>query len=240
MDHSSIEEHNIVERYLLGQLTAGEAGQFEEHYLDCSQCLEQLELSKRLVQGLREVAAEEGTKTVARSAVLAWLARYGRPLQGVLVLGLIAVAILPSVWLGSRISDLRGELDQALAPRPTGTGIVLSPERSAPGDEPSVQLTLTSEPEWMAFALQLPPDSAAASYRGRLVQTGGPVLWHSESLTPDAAGQVVLSIHSTWLEAADYTLELAPSSPAGGSPQVMRFPFRVRRGEYSERNNLEK
>lgn len=234
MEHVTIEESNVAERYLLGQLDAEEASRFERHYLDCPECLERLELGKRLSQGLKDLAAEEGAR-LARTALLAWLVR-GRPLKAALVLAVLAVAILPWAVLAPQVSRLAGEHDRlageltaALAPQVRTPTYALSPERSGPGEEPSTWVTLHSAPEWVALALQLPPAESSAQYRVRLRPEGGELLWESAPLAGDAAGQVAMSVHSSWLPAADYVVELDALAPGREPRPVARFAFRVRR-----------
>lgn len=235
MDHVTIEEDNVAERYLLGQLDAEQAGRFEEHYLDCPECLERLELSKRLHQGLKDLAAEDAAR-LTRTAFLAWLVRRGRPLQAVLALALLAVAILPWALLAPQVSRLAGDSERlagqlavALAPQVRTPTYFLSPERSGPGEEPSTRVTLGSAPEWVALALQLPPLESPARYRVRLYQAQGEPLWQSSPIAGDAEGRVTLSVHSSWLVAGDYFVELEELTSGGESRSVARFAFRVRR-----------
>ncbi len=243
MDHVTIEESNVVERYLLGQLAAADAASFEEHYLDCPQCLERLELSRRLRDGLKEVATEDGTQ-LTRMAILAWLLRRGGAFQAGFTVALLALVILPWAFLVPRVSRLAGEherlageLVQALAPQVRTPTYSLSPERSGPGEEPSTRITLRPVPEWVVLALQLPPlegsspTALAVDYRVRLLEAEGESLWHSGPLEPDASGRVTLSVHSTWLAATDYVLELDALDPQGESRPETRFAFRVQRDE---------
>jgi hypothetical protein len=58
MDHDYIEQFDIVARYLARRLTAEEAEQFEEHFVDCPQCIEHLQTTRDISQGLRLVVAE--------------------------------------------------------------------------------------------------------------------------------------------------------------------------------------
>ncbi|MCG8458318.1 MAG: hypothetical protein MI919_18735, partial [Holophagales bacterium] len=96
MNHSQIESENVVERYLIGRLSAEQRARFEEHYLDCRQCLDQLELGRRLHRGLKLVAAEDGAHP-RRGPVAAWGAGRGRFFQGALAAGLLTALILP--WI---------------------------------------------------------------------------------------------------------------------------------------------
>ena len=230
MDHVTIEEHGVVERYLLGQLAPEEAEGFEEHYLDCPECLEKLELSRRLRDGLKEVAAEEGSE-LARTAIVAWLLRRGRALQAGLTVALLAVVILPWAFLAPEVSRLSHELDQALAPQVRTPVYSLSPERSGAGEEPSTRITLGPAPEWVVLALRLPPSQSPATCRVHLRQTEGESLWRSGIIEPDISGRVTFSVHSSWLEAAGYVVELDAPTSEGEYRRLTRFAFQIQREE---------
>jgi hypothetical protein len=59
MDHREIDESQIVERYLLRALPAGEEALFEEHLADCGRCLDRLEAAERFRRGLETVVKED-------------------------------------------------------------------------------------------------------------------------------------------------------------------------------------
>jgi hypothetical protein len=108
MNHAYVEEHQLVDGYLRGRLAEEEAARFEEHYLSCPACLDQLELAEALHQGFRQVAGEDVARlTAARQlAVVAWLARLGRSRQAaLLVSGLLVLLIVPglALWRSSRL-----------------------------------------------------------------------------------------------------------------------------------------
>lgn len=238
MDHVTIEEQNVVERYLMGRLGAAEATRFEEHYLDCPQCLDHLELSRRIYRGMKEIVAEDG-KNLARTAFLAWLLRRGRVLQVTFAAALLAAAILPWALLTPAVSRLSGEherltgeLAQALSPQARTPIYLLSPERSASA-APSTRITLRSTtPEWVVLALQPPPFASSPTYRvGLRPALTENFLWQSGQLASDASGRVTLSVHSTWLEAADYVIDLEALTPDGEFQPVARFTFQVRHQE---------
>jgi hypothetical protein len=108
MDHTDIEERQVVDRYLMGQLTADELERFEEHYLSCAECLDRLETTEGLARALKRVAAEDAARvaTARQLAVVAWLARLGRSRQAaVLVSALLLVLLVPGLAL-YRAGDL--------------------------------------------------------------------------------------------------------------------------------------
>ncbi len=118
MDHSYIEERQIVDRYLMKQLPAGEAVRFEDHYVYCQQCLDQLELAEKLQRGFKRAAAGDAARVAAarRLGVLAWLARSLRsPRAGLVVMALLAVAVLPASLMFRELRRAGRQLDEANA-----------------------------------------------------------------------------------------------------------------------------
>lgn len=252
MDHLRIEEENLIERYLMGQLAAPVAEELEAHYFDCPHCLEQLELGRTLYLGLQEIAAEKAAETEARTlaahAVLAWLARQGKPLRMALAAALLAAVLLPwvvlapGVWRGrdqrERLAEELRQAQAALAPQGGTAVVVLGPERAGPAAEPSTRITLGAAPEWVILVLEPPPaptgltdltDLVGARYRVRLSEPGGKLLWQSQPLAPDAAGRVTVGIHSTWLAGLAYVLALDELTAEKEFRPAARYAFRVER-----------
>lgn len=109
MDHTYIEEHDVIRRYLGDRLSEEERNRFEAHYVDCGQCLERLELEEGFREGVRDVAGEEVARTVERGIFLQLLvSRSGRALLAA------ALAVLVALPLGVLLMQNR-KLDQRLA-----------------------------------------------------------------------------------------------------------------------------
>jgi hypothetical protein len=122
MDHAYIESHGLVELYHQGALPADEEARFEEHFVDCPQCMEQLELARGLQRGLRSVAAEDAARAAVAAGLFAWLARRGRLAQwGMALAALLLAAGLPAFWLRAGSQGERREWGARLeAQRRTG------------------------------------------------------------------------------------------------------------------------
>ena len=58
LDHATIEEEQIAERYVMGKLPPDEATLFEEHYLSCPECLDRLELAESMERGFKRAAGK--------------------------------------------------------------------------------------------------------------------------------------------------------------------------------------
>ena len=114
MNHTDIEEHQIIDLYLMGKLPAEEAARFEEHYLSCPECLDRLEEAESMQRGFKRAAGQDAARLAAtrQLALLAWLTRLGRSRQmAFLLLALFAVAALPGGLAFRKIEDKNRELE---------------------------------------------------------------------------------------------------------------------------------
>jgi hypothetical protein len=116
MDHHYIEDQCIADRYLLGQLPAEERMRFEEHFVDCHECLERLETTESFRGGLQTAAAEDAARVsaFAKAGLLARAARLGRGRWAMLLAGAALLLLaLPVALLIRERSAGRQELAQA-------------------------------------------------------------------------------------------------------------------------------
>jgi hypothetical protein len=59
MNHDYIKEFNLIDQYALGKLSANEAEEFEDHFIDCPECVEQLNITRSFIQDLKGLAIQE-------------------------------------------------------------------------------------------------------------------------------------------------------------------------------------
>jgi anti-sigma factor RsiW len=116
MDHEYIADNGLLERYHQGSLPPDEEARFEEHFLGCPECTEQLELARGFQRGLKTMVTEDVAQaavaqTVVQAGLFAWLARRGRLTQWGLavaaVLVLFVLGILPVLWSREESASLR-------------------------------------------------------------------------------------------------------------------------------------
>lgn len=243
MEHRWIEEHRIIERYVTGRLTADEEERFEEHYLDCPECLDRLEEADALRRGLARTAAEDAARSgpaapARRRGGLGSLGGLRGPrlaAAAVVAAALLAGLATPTLLLQRRVGELETALDDALRPR-AGTPVLrLGPERStgggAPDAPPSRRLTLDGD-GWAVLSLDAPRTAdgrAAGVFRVTLEGPAGQSVWSDGSVVPDARGRVIVALPFRLLEPGVQTIRLEPDPTSGdstGSPAVYRFDVR--------------
>ncbi len=109
MDHAYIETNGLVERYHQGLLPPDEEARFEEHFVECPACMEQLEFARGFQRGLKTLVAEDAARAVVSAGLFAWLARRGRLAQWGAAVAILAAAALPALWLLAGGQDERQE-----------------------------------------------------------------------------------------------------------------------------------
>src|SRR5579871_6750583 len=53
MDHNYIRDFHLVDRYVLGKLSDAELARFEEHFIDCADCIVELKIAQTFIENLR-------------------------------------------------------------------------------------------------------------------------------------------------------------------------------------------
>jgi hypothetical protein len=111
MEHTYIEKHDVVGRYLSGRLSDEELIRFEEHFLNCQQCVDQVETTEDIRCGLRTAAAEEAwlSKVHSHAGFLAWIVRLLRARRAAF-LAIAVLLITPIAWLAWMWNSVRHEL----------------------------------------------------------------------------------------------------------------------------------
>jgi hypothetical protein len=215
MDHRYIRDHQIVDQYLRNQLTEVEAASFEEHYFECAECLEELEVAKSFGEGLADVASPARPAGSGRNR---WL-----------IASALAAAALVMVMAEARLFRQRAVGPEAglVATRqqaPTPVVVYrMSMERSAAG--PHRVIGLPEAPSELEFALEFaaPP---VRGFHAELRGSGGPV-WESDQVKPDANGAMAIRVPSALLAPGDYSIRIEGMAPEGGRLALAEFSFRA-------------
>jgi hypothetical protein len=203
MDHARIEEDNLIDRYVRGTLPADLRAEFEEHFLDCPHCVEQLNLATHLREGLRLSAAEMAAAAPPQRDSARWRNVFAwRWMPAAAAAGLV-LGLTPSFILFRQLGSVRSELsrDQAelsaargqvdAVERAGAAAYILSPVRS--GVTPN---GITVPPAPALTVLTLESDfTRFAAYRATLRNDRGQLVWQKDQLHPSSpdAISIVLS-----------------------------------------------
>lgn len=227
MDHQYIEENNLVERYVLGRLPVEEQVCFEEHFAECDECVEQLELADDLGAALSTAVAEDVRLAVGTGFGAALARRFsGWAGRGtMLALGLALLAVLPALWMASENRQLAGDLERLRQPLANLPALLLTLKRDTAAD-PAPVLTLEPGQDWLSLAVEVTPDPGFESFHAR-VRGGAGVVWEHDGLQPNLWNVLQLTFPAELLPAGLYHLEIETDNASGRGGPVDDFPFRI-------------
>ncbi|MEM7351958.1 MAG: hypothetical protein AAF657_14255 [Acidobacteriota bacterium] len=239
MDHETIAARGWIELYHQGRLAPEDEVRFEAHFIECPQCMEQLELARGFERGLKTMVAEDATRATTLG-VLAWLTQRSRGVQlGALLSAVLVVAGLPYLWFQAETRELRARVTSASAGIAVNTPVfLLRTVRSGPdrGDGPGAIVDLSSSadrstPDRLSLAVDVGDDPSIASYRATLLGagagTGGEPLWQAEELRPNDLETLLVTFPSSFFAGGDYRLVIAGVRDDGSVVDLGAYPFRV-------------
>jgi hypothetical protein len=227
MDRRYIRDHQVIERYLKGTLTADEERAFEELYLGDPDLLDEIELVERLGRGLRDVGA---TGDIPRSHRGSWLHAPLSKQWAAAASLLVVVSLAVSGALYRENLSLRQ--GQALT---AGLPTRILPIITVRGD-PATVLEAPSENEWVVLLVDpgfMPHDSYRAVL-SRRSQSGLAEIWSAEGLTPEYQDQLAIGMRGSLLTPGEYELELLGRMndwPAERSEPISRTSIRIEAAE---------
>ena len=211
MDHSRIEERNLIDRYVRGSLPADERAEFEEHFVDCVACQEQIEAAKSLRVAVRESVAETRAGSGWRWTAIAACACLG------VALAASSMFLFERQSARSELASLRSSLDRA----PVVFGLSLSRDASEPR-----AITIPVEPRWMVFLAEV--DATRYSrFRAALIGSRGEETWRKDGIEANSADSISVAIPSSALHAGTYTLVVSGKQPDGSYITLARFPLHL-------------
>jgi hypothetical protein len=219
MDHSQAIESQAAERYLLGELAAVEAEDFERHYFECQQCAVAVDSAVQFMENAKAVWKEPlpagGGEPAHRRfwgnvAAWWWSPRAAVPLAAAIVLG--AVALYQGMIV---IPGIRKGLDSALAlPAFQLTG-------ATRGEEPRIRVRRGTP--WLALSQDIPPDVHYPQYLCVLMSGGQPV-FRVAAPAPGAGQPITILVPVRALRPGEYQLLIY--GPGGGEgDRITAYPF---------------
>jgi hypothetical protein len=230
MDHSLIERTDMIDRYVRGTMPPAERSEFEEHYLDCEDCLEQLELARSFREGIKVCAAQasKGAATQPRSHSFDW---FSWRLATTAAMAVLLISAIPSVVLYRSLESTRTELDHETrkadqlvnAPLLPPAVYTLSPTRGA---QATRAIRIPESPRWILLALEL-DTSQYHDYRAVLRDGAGQTAWTSGDLKADGPDAIGVALPSRILQPGEYTLVLEGHAADGGYVSAASFPLRA-------------
>jgi len=218
LNHSNALATQAPERYLLGELTAGEAEQFELHYFECPQCALALESGDQFISAVREgfpaAVPQRAPASPPKPSFAESLAAFFRqPALGFALAALIAVVALYQ-------------------------GLVVIPGFTQPRAVVAVQLIGASRAEgqqvsapagtkFIDLSADIPPEFHFSSYLCRVFRDGKEAF--SVPVAPPKEGTpVTLSVSVDKLKPGKYELKIYGDRGDGNPISTYPFDFQTK------------
>jgi hypothetical protein len=223
MDRQYIREHQVIERYLRGTLTADEEQAFEEAYLGDRELLDELELAERLRDGVKELGAAGGIeRPLARKT---WLNAPFAKQWAAAASVLLVVSLAVSGGLYRENLSLRQGSGLT-----AGVNMRLLPVLTLRG-APETELEAPGADEWAVLLVD--PFTPYDSYRAVVARISGEnsvAIWTVDGLEPQYQDQLAIGLPGRLLPPDRYEIVLTGRMsdwPAERSDPVSRTALRV-------------
>jgi hypothetical protein len=225
MNHQQALEEHATERYLLGEMTAEQRRAFEEHYLECAECLEAVTFGADFMEAGRQVALEDKSMRVS-PAVPTWRERLlavvpgGLRLVPALAVALLLVGVIGYQRLQIHQLNLQGGPKVARAEyRYTLTGIAHG--------SPEAKLVQVPRDAVVSLSVEYDRSGDYVSYRAQILSASGELKQTVD--LPDTPGNMAtLAVLPGSLSPGQYALVVLGRTPDGVEKEVGRGSFNLR------------
>lgn len=218
MDHTQAIETQAAERYLLGELSASEAEDFERHFFECVDCAGAVEAGGSFIEGaqisLRQPLPAGSQRVTERRRGLAKLLWWPQVAWASAAAVLAAVVVYQGAFL---IPSLRqaGNSAQVL---PAFQLLGASRGETAP-------LRVSPRTPFVSLAADIPPDAAYAKYACTLT-SGSRTIFRVVANPPEAGQPITVLVPVKNLSPGSYELTIyGENGPPGVRIASYRFQF---------------
>jgi hypothetical protein len=224
MDRQYIRDHQVIERYLSGTLTADEEQAFEEAYLGDQDLLDQVQAAERLRDGIKKLDGAGGLERLHAPA--RWRQWLASPQYAAAASVLLAVSLGFSAMLYQEVSDLR---QNDLAQTSPSTRLVRL--EAVRGNDDAIEIPSSAQDELTVLQL----DSGVVAYdtyRGTLTRRAGDrseTVWSRADLVA-SDDTILITVPGRALPPGDYEARLEGRMsdwPAGRFDEISRLQLRI-------------
>ena len=216
MDHAEAVEGQVVEKYLLGELSAPQENEFADHFFDCQECANDLRMTSLFMDTTKTVLASDPVARPQSSKVGRgwWQPAPYAIAASILLLALLLyqnVVTIPRLRSSSAPQELALFSLTGLGTRSAGSAVITP----APGKP-------------FALLLDIPPHDNISEYRCQILSPGGsPAV--SIDLSEDAIKKTIpLLIPPSVLKPGDYQFTISGRTKDEGSfAELERYPLQV-------------
>ena len=223
MDHTEAIRTRAAEQYLLGELPVNRRDEFEEHFMSCGECAQDLRAGGALLGNIKDALRHEAASV--RQPVPArresWIAALFRPSIAAPAFAVL-VAIIAYQGLVS-IPHMRSEISRATAPTSIASFSLLG--GSSRGEASVPVVAMAGEP--FALSVDIPPQPVFPLYTLDVESAAGAREFSLPVSAEQAQKTVEVFVPAGRLDAGDYVVSIrgAQSQTGSSGTQVAQLRF---------------
>jgi hypothetical protein len=218
MNHQQAIDEHATERYLLREMTSQERHAFEEHYLECAECLEAVTFGAEFLDAGHHVVREEKHQ-LATPAVPSWRERFLPAISGwlrpvpalafALVLSLSGIA-----YQTVAVHRQQQELASLKDLHPEFRFVVTGESRGA------ARVVKVTHNTQLSVKVEFAPGAEYMPYRADLLSADNTVKYSLPLSVGPNDDSISFSIPAAGLPAGDYSLVIHQQNKAGGTKDL--------------------
>ena len=224
MDHLEAKRLHASEKYVLGELSAGQHDAYEEHYFDCAECAEDVKATLTFVSAGREVFREEPVPDSPRPEAPPVRARWTswRPMFAIPAIAALLLAV------GYYTRPSKPQIAVITAP---GQDFLAPSFGLRGGDRLENEKTIVqvhrADPFQLHFDFVPSQDRNFSSYTGELQDSASRVLLEFNIPADRVNKEVNLLVPSGLVRPGDYILAVFGQDSSSAKTTVGKFAFAV-------------
>ncbi|HET9792261.1 MAG TPA: zf-HC2 domain-containing protein [Candidatus Angelobacter sp.] len=225
MNHQEAENTKATERYLLREMTDEERMAFEDHYLDCAQCLEAVTFGADFLDSGHELAEEKG---VQQLPAVPWYDRMFsalrpmlKPAPAIALTAAVALAAF-SAYQQKRITNQQNLIADLKAPSQEFRYVVSGAQRRGSN------AILLSRNERLSLLINFVPKHEFTSYRAEITGPGLPTGYSVPVAVTEQDYSVMVSLPAAVLTGGEYQVNFLGRVEGGEETKLVSNSFEVK------------
>lgn len=205
MDHAQALETMAAERYLLGELPAPEADDFERHFFECTECATAVESGTQLIAGMQEeLAGRPRVPAPAAPRRFRWWMERGWALAAAAAVILLGVALYQGAVV---IPGLRRDLNRA--------AVLPAFQLAGASRGEAMRIQIPAGAPFLALAADVPPVPAFPQYECAL-RSGSETVFQVTAPAPAEGQPITILVPAKRLRSGEYDLVITGRGTAAG------------------------
>jgi hypothetical protein len=214
MDHGEAMEMQVIEKYLLGELSASQVNEFEEHYFDCEECANDLRMTSQFLDTTKKVLATDRAAKPMPLKPRGWLPSAYGIAASIALLGCVLyqnIVTIPQLRSSGASQAVAFFSLSGLGTR-SAEATVISPTPGKP----------------LVLVFDIPQHDNIAEFRCQVLNSGGSAVV-STDISQESAGKTVsLLVAASVLKPGPYQLAILGRPKDGASfTELERYPLQV-------------